>query len=150
MQLTAARYVGGVAGGFVATAGLIAATVAVASQPTWWPAFGAASLAAAASLLVSFAIVLPTLSAATPTLAYSLLAAGAVRTAALGLIVVVAVKAGGYSMNPTLCFAALYYAAIVAIEGGVLWTSVGRAATHNANATPAATASTLHPTRDCA
>lgn len=137
------------AGGLIAVAAALAATVAVANQPSWWAGLGAASLAAAASLIVSLAIVLPMFGRDAATLAYSFLVAGIVRTAVVGVIVVVAIKSGGYPMNATLGFAGALYAATVAIEGAVLWTFVGRPATlassqrFNRHET-----TSLHPTRD--
>jgi len=137
------------AGGLAAVVATGAAVVAVANQPSWWPALGAGALAAVASLIVSVAIVLPTLGRDAATLAGAFMIAGIVRTAVVGLIVVVAIKAGGYPMNPTLGFAGLFYAALVAIEGAAIWTLVGRPTTLAASTTLApSTSSPLHPTRD--
>lgn len=108
--------------GTLVVAALIAAGLFVAGRPLWWRGFTAAGIAAAASLLISCTIVLPLFGRETGALAYGFLAAGAVRAATFGTVVVIAIKTGGYPHDATLALAGIFYAAIVCIEGLVLYT----------------------------
>lgn len=124
-RLDATRYLLSVLGGTLLVAGLIAAVVAVANQPTWWRGYLAASIAAIASAVVSLTIILPTFKRSVATMMYATLVAGIVRAVVLGVIVVVAIKTGGYPQEATLAIAGLYYFAIVAVESYVLWQMTG-------------------------
>ena len=120
-RLDATRYVISMVVGTLIAAALIAAALAVADRPAWWSGFAAAGVSAAASLIVSSAIVLPLFGRETATLASAFLVAGVIRATAFGTIIVIAIKVGGYPQDPTVALGGILYAALVGIEGVALW-----------------------------
>jgi hypothetical protein len=142
-QLRPARYLLTTLGGTLLMAVLIALTLTVAGQPIWWRGFAAGSVAILASLLLSFAIILPLLHRTIQTQMFGLLVAGVFRAAMLGAIVLFAIKGGGYPQNATLAIAGLYYAAIICAEGLCLWLTFESQPTLRSTVQP-----TLQPTRD--
>jgi hypothetical protein len=111
-------------GSTLAAAAMIALVVAMLGRADIWRGYVAGVTAGIISAVVSSVPVCLLFSRTVHTIMTGFLAAGGLRAVALGAIVVMAVRVGGYPQVPTVAIAGLMYVVIVAAEGFTLWSMI--------------------------
>ena len=122
--LSATRFLAGSFATDLIGAALLAAVLALFNDPTWWRGFEAAGVAGFVALVASSVPMTLLFGRPLAVIMNGYLLAGGIRAVALGAVVVLAIRAGGYPQNPTVACSAVLYCFIVVGEGLLLWSMI--------------------------
>jgi hypothetical protein len=122
--LNPGRYVASSVGASLLCAGLLAMVLALLNDAQWWRGYAVGAVAGVVSAIISSLPLAMMFNKPVQTIMSGFLLAGAIRAVAVGAIVVLAVRVGGYPEVPTVIVAGIMYAVVVAAEGLLLWTMV--------------------------